>query len=255
MAISLSVFIICQNEAQDIAACLDTVSWADEIVVVDSGSTDGSQAICLSYGAKLIETNDWPGFGIQKNRALAECQHEWVLSLDADERITAELKDEIISVISQANPILGYEIPRQSFFCEKPIRYSGWKPDYVLRLFKKEAGSFTNVRVHERVILNPITKIGRLNHHMLHYTYRTLNEFHSKVVKYSEAGAQDLIHRGKKVCFMDAITHGVWAFIRTYFLKLGLLDGKEGVLIALGNAESSFYKYAKASFKNASKKV
>lgn len=241
----LSVILITKNEARDLPACLASVAWADEIIVVDSGSTDATLEIARTYGARLQITQDWPGFGPQKNRALALARYPWVLSLDADEQVSPALRAAIEAAI-QRGTHTAYSVPRRSFFCGVAVKYSGWWPDRVTRLFQAGSARFSDALVHER--LETTGPVGTIDVPLLHYTYQDLDEFHLKQVQYSQAGARMLLARGKRPGLGAAIGHGVWAFIRTYVFKQGWRDGRVGLLIAIGNAEASFYKYAKAAF-------
>ncbi len=237
----LSVIIITKNEATNIRACLESVKWADEIVVVDSGSTDNTVFICHEF-TQHVYTHEWPGFGMQKNRALSYASQEWVLSLDADERVTPELRSEIENTLREGNAS-GYEIPRLSSFCGRYMRYSGWYPDYVTRLFQRNKGEFTKDLVHERVIINGI--VERLKHNLLHESFRDLDQLLAKMNHYSTAGAEMLGNRGRDATLTQAITHGLWAFIRSYLLRAGFLDGREGFMLAVSTAEGTYYRYAK----------
>lgn len=238
----ISVIIITKNEAHNIKACLDSVSWADEIIVVDSGSNDGTQQICSGFSNCTLFETDWPGFGPQKNRALSHAKGDWVLSIDADERVTPELKDEILTAIN-SNSDHGYEIPRRSQYCGRFIDHAGWFPDHVLRLFKREQASFSNDQVHEKVILTGSTT--KLTQPLLHYSFENLEQVISKVDHYSSLGATQLYQRGKRASIGKAVYKGIWSFIRTYFLRLGILDGQEGLMLSISNAEGTYYKYAK----------
>ena len=166
--ILLSVILITKNESLHIKACLDSVHFADEIIVVDSGSTDGTVEFARNAGATVIETTDWPGFGPQKSRALAAANGKWVLSIDADERITPELEKEILHAINQPDAADAYDISRRSWYCGRFIKHSGWTPDYVTRLFKRNAARFSDHIVHERVIADGTVK--KLKSVMLHYS-------------------------------------------------------------------------------------
>lgn len=247
----LSVIIICKNEEQHIQACLESVAWADEIIVLDSGSTDSTLEICSQFTDK-VEVTDWPGFGAQKNRALSKATQPWVLSIDADERITESSKNEILQVIQNQDSLDGYHLPRSSNFCGRFMRHSGWYPDYVLRLFRREKAQFTNDVVHERVICN--SKTGHLTQPILHYTYDSLDQAVEKANLYSTLGAEKLLAEGKKSSLGKAMAKGVWAFIRTYLLRKGFLDGKHGFMLAIVNAEATYYKYAKLAVLNQSPK-
>lgn len=242
-AIRLSVIIITKNESANLQACLDTVGFADEIIVVDSGSTDGTVELARAAGATVIETADWPGFGPQKNRALAAARGEWVLSLDADERITPELADEIREVIAQRESADGYDISRRSWYCGRFIDHAGWSPDYVTRLFKRNAARFSDHLVHERLLVDGVVK--RLDAQMLHYSFRDFSQVLQKVDSYSTLSAQQGYAKGKRAGIGKAVLHGLWAFIRTYFLKRGFLDGAHGLALAISNAEGSYYRYLK----------
>jgi glycosyltransferase involved in cell wall biosynthesis len=240
---SLSIIIITKNEAANLQDCLESVSFADEIIVVDSQSTDGTQEIARSFGAKLEITSDWPGFGLQKNRALDLATQDWVLSIDADERVTPELKEEILAGISNPNAPNCFAIPRLSWYCGKFMKHSGWYPDYVDRLFKRGTAKFSDHLVHERLL--PQGSVGKLNNHFLHYSYRTFEQVLKKVDSYSSASAQQAFHQGKRCGFSHAFIHGFWAFFRTYVLRRGFLDGKHGLALAISNAATSYYKYLK----------
>jgi glycosyltransferase involved in cell wall biosynthesis len=239
----LSIAIITQDEERNIGACLKSVAWADELIVVDSGSTDRTPAICAEFGARIIRTSDWPGFGAQKNRALEACSGDWVLSLDADERVTGELRAEIERTLA-APRFDVYEAPRRSTYCGRFIRYAGWSPDYTRRLLKRGAARFSDARVHEN--LETDRPVGRLAAPLIHYSFRSLEQVLDKTNRYSTASAQMLIARGKAPGLGTAIAHGLAAFLRTYVLKLGFLDGKYGFMLAVSNAEGSYYRYVKA---------
>ena len=235
----LSAIIITKNEAENIRACLESVAWADEIIVVDSGSTDDTVNICRKLGA-LVHEHDWPGFGMQKNRALSYATHEWVFSIDADERVTPDLKAQLIKAMKD-NDKDGFYVPRLSQFCGRFIKHSGWYPDYVLRLFRKTRGHFSEDRVHERVILEGV--VGRLSSPLLHYSYLNEADVQRKTEQYAKAGAMQMYSNGKTATFADASLRASWAFVRTYCLRLGFLDGVAGFNIALMNARTTYLKY------------
>lgn len=237
----LSVIIITKNEALNIRECLESVKWADEIIVVDSGSTDSTVAICREFTSHLY-IHDWPGFGMQKNRALGYASKDWILSLDADERVTPELRGEIENAMHNAK-VSGFEIPRLSSFCGRYIRHSGWHPDYVTRLFLRNRGQFSNDLVHERVIVSGA--LGRLKHSLLHESFRDLEQLLGKMNHYSSAGAEMLGKKGRDATLIQAISHGLWAFIRSYIIRAGFLDGAEGFMLAVSTAEGTYYRYAK----------
>ena len=240
---SLSVILITKNEETNLKDCLESVSFADEIIVVDSQSSDKTQEIARSFGAKLEITSDWPGFGPQKNRALNLATQDWVLSIDADERVTPELKQEILTAIASPNAADCYAIPRSSWYCGRFMKHSGWYPDYVDRLFKRGSAKFSDHLVHERLL--PTGSSGKLNNHFLHYSYRDFSQVLKKVDVYSSAAAQQAFKQGKKGGLGEALIHGFWAFFRTYVLRRGFLDGKHGLALAISNAATSYYKYLK----------
>ncbi len=249
----LSVIIITKNEAEHIGPCLESVQWADEIIIVDSGSTDGTQNICNQYTDKIIQT-DWPGFGPQKNRALDAASGKWVLSLDADERITPELHAEIQSALENTGETAGFEIPRLSYYCGKAIRHGGWWPDYVLRLFRRDRGCFSNALVHEKLEVRGA--IQRFRNPLLHFSFDDFEEVLHKIDNHSSLAAQMLFEKGRSSSFSKALLRGFWSFLRTYILRAGFLDGRYGVMLALSNAEGTYYKYLKLLYlqQNASKK-
>lgn len=237
----LSVIIITKNEESHIGLCLESVSWADEIIVLDSGSEDETVPICRQYTNKVYET-DWPGFGAQKQRALDKAKEDWVLSIDADEIVTSELRAEIEQALQQ-NIFQGYEIPRLSSYCGKQMRHGGWWPDYVLRLFRRNAGHFSDAVVHEKIIVEG--NVGRLISPFLHDTAVNLEEIIRKVNSYSSLGAQMLHEKGARASIYKAVFKGIWTFIRTYWIKAAFLDGQQGLMLSISNAEATYYKYAK----------
>ena len=242
---SLSVIIITKNEAANILACLESVSFADEWIVVDCASTDNTVALARNFGARVEHTQDWPGFGPQKNRALDLATGDWVLSLDADERVTPELAAEIQTVL--AAPAHGaYEMARLSNFCGRFIRHSGWWPDYVLRLFRRGAARFTDAVVHERVI--PQGTVGRLHGHLQHFPYENLDALIAKINRYSSDAATMMYARGQRGSVLSALGHSLWTFLRIYFIRRGFLDGRHGLVLAAAAAAGSFFRYAKLMF-------
>ena len=239
----LSVTIITKNEEAAIVACLESIAWADEIIVVDSGSTDKTIEICKAHGANVHSSREWPGFGPQKNLALSLASHDWVLSIDADERVSSNLRDEIQQVLSLNLQNTAFRIPRSSSYCGQFMRHSGWSPDYVLRLFPKALGRFSDNIVHEHVIFNG--EVRTLKNPILHISYTNLEEVLDKTNRYSSDGAQMFAERGKKSSLSKAVLHGLWTFFRTYVLRLGFLDGRMGFILAVSNAETTYYRYLK----------
>lgn len=251
---TLSVIIITKNEAHNIGECLDSVAFADEYIVVDSGSTDDTCDIARAKGARVVQTHDWPGFGPQKNRALDFATKTWVLSIDADERVTPELRKAIQAVIQSdgagGDGVTedGYRIARLSNFCGRWIRHSGWWPDYVLRLIRRGSGRFTDSLVHESLKLDG--QPGTLDGHFLHYPYKDMEALLAKVNQYSSAGAQMMYEKGRTTGIPGIIGHSVWTFIRIYVMRRGFLDGKEGFILAAVGAAGSFFRYSKLFFLN-----
>lgn len=237
----LSVIVITKNEAEHISRCLASVNWADEIIVLDSGSDDNTVDLCRTYTDKVFVT-DWPGFGLQKQRALDKAQGDWILSIDADEVVTPELRAEIENAFQQEQ-YNGYEIPRLSSYCGRKMRHGGWWPDYVLRLFRRDCGQFTDSIVHESIIVQG--QIGRMRSPLLHDAFVNLNEVLHKVNCYSSLGAEMLYQRGVRSSLSKAILKGLWTFIRTYWLKAAILDGRQGLMLSISNAEGAYYKYLK----------
>ena len=240
---TLSVIVITRNEQANLDACLSSVSEiANEIVIVDSLSTDETLSIANAYNAVISSPTDWPGFGAQKNRALDLATQDWVLSIDADERLSKELRDEIRSVLSHPASDC-YDIPRRSFYCGRLINHSGWNPDYVTRLFKRGAARFSDHLVHERLITK--TPPRKLNSPMFHYSVINFSQVLNKIDRYSTDSAQQAFLSGKKSSVLNAVFHGLWSFIRTYIFKLGFLDGSHGLALSISNAQGSYYRYLK----------
>ena len=241
---TLSVIVIAKDEEASIARTLESVAFADEVVVVDSGSTDRTVAIARGLGAKVTINADWPGFGPQKNRALDLATGDWVLSLDADEWLTAESAEEIRRVVSANDAeVVAYRMPRRSSFCGRFLRHSGWWPDYVLRLFRRGRARFSDDMVHERVIADG--KIETLSLPIMHETFVDLEDLVDKMNRYSTHGARQLQREGKSSSLVEAIARALWAFFRTYVLRAGFLDGREGFMLAWATAEGTYYRYAK----------
>src|ERR1700681_1495244 len=220
----LSAIIIAKNEARNIAACLDALAFCDERIVVDGDSQDGTADIARAKGAH-VATAAWRGFGAQKNFALSLASGDWVLSIDADERVTAALARAVADVIADAGArqgMDGYEMPRRSSFLGREMRHSGWSPDYVLRLFRRGRARFTDDLVHERVICDG--QVGRLAESLLHYPVVELEDAVGRMDRYSTAGAEMLVASGSRLSFGSGIAHGPWSFLRAYVWRRGFLD-------------------------------
>jgi len=240
----VSVIVITRDEAHTIEACLQSVAWADEIVVLDSGSSDDTLAICRRYTDKVFET-DWPGFGVQKNRALSHAGCDWVLSLDADERVTPELAEEISKRLATTEAD-GYILPFRSSYLGRFIRYGDWRGEKHLRLFRREAGRFTDDKVHERLIVEGVVEL--LSCPVEHHSFADVDEVLDKVNRYSSAGAELKFARGKRSSMGKALSHAFWSFFKCYLLKAGFLDGRGVFLLAVSNAEGTFYRYVKLMY-------
>jgi glycosyltransferase involved in cell wall biosynthesis len=239
---TLSVIIITRDEEKNIKDCLESLTWADEIIVVDSGSSDDTIEICKSY-TDNVTLSDWSGFGRQKNKALDLATSEWVLSIDADERVNPALQREIKSRIADANAADAFYIPRRSSYCGRMMRHSGWYPDYVLRLFRRQQGRFSDDLVHEKVLTS--AKVEKLANPLMHYPMDTFEQAIDKMNLYSTLAARDQFDAGKNSSLFKAMSRGLWTFIRVYFLKRGFLDGPQGFMLAISNAGGTYYKYVK----------
>jgi len=242
---TLSVAMIVKNEAHHLAQCLDTITaWVDEIVILDSGSTDATQQIAEQYGAKFYQNTDWPGFGKQRQLAQQYVTSDYVLWLDADERVTPELRQSIQAAIAQDAPNTAYKIPRLSEIFGHKIRHSGWYPDYVIRLYRKDFAHYGDQLVHEKVELPANANIQKLQGDLLHYTYQNIHHYLVKSAGYAKAWADQREKAGKKATLWQGISHAVGCFVKMYVIRLGFLDGKAGLLLAILSAHSTFVKYA-----------
>ena len=242
-----SAIIITKNAGSMIRRCVESVAWADETIVVDSGSTDDTADICRAMGVNFSVTADFPGFGPQKNRALDLATGDWVVSVDADEWITPELRDEMLAAMAKPTAA-AYAVPRRSSFCGRYMKHSGWWPDHVIRLFRRDAARFSDDRAHERLLVEGVTR--KLKQPLMHEAISTMDQMLGKMNLYSTASARMLHERGRKASLATAVFHGSWAFFRTYILRLGFLDGREGFILAVANAEGSYYRYVKLMLEN-----
>jgi glycosyltransferase involved in cell wall biosynthesis len=235
----LSAVLIVKNEAANIERCLKSLSFAGEIVVLDTGSTDNTVEICNKYTDKIYSLDKWEGFGKAKQIAVNYANNDWILSVDADEEITTELAEKIQIILN--NPDYdAYAIKRNSFYLGKMIKHSGWNKDYPKRLFNKQKAGFNDAKVHESVIVNG--KLGTIEETILHYTYPTINSHIQKIILYSELSAQS---SKKNSNLFIAILRGKIKFFKMYFLQLGFLDGREGLILAIISSFSVFTKYLK----------
>lgn len=241
----LSVYIIAYNEEEKIKQALQSVEWADEIIVADSYSTDNTAQIAKENGAKVIQI-PFNGFGELRNKAMEACSHDWIFSLDSDERCTKNAKEEILKIINSKESVDAYYVPRRNYFMGKWIRHSGFYPDFRQpQLFRKGVLRFKDDAVHERYEVISNKKCGYFISFIHQVPFKNLEEVIHKANRYSTLGAQKLLKTNSKSGMFKALSHGLWAAFSLYILKLGFLDGWPGFIIAFGNFEGTFYKYAK----------
>lgn len=241
---TLSVALIVKNEELNLAECLETVKWADEIVVLDAGSTDNTIEIARQYTDNVYINADWQGYGIQRQRLQEFCSCDWILMLDADERLTPELTTEIQKVLAEDKQNNVYALPRLSWCFGDFIRHSGWYPDYVTRLYVKNKAHYTSQLVHEKLEYSASMHMVKLKGDLLHYTYRNLEHYLVKSASYASAWAEQKENKGKSSSLLQGFLHGVACFLKMYVFRLGFLDGRQGLLLAMLSAHSTFAKYA-----------
>ena len=241
---SIGVLMIVKNEKKHLASCLESVKdWVDEIVIVDSGSTDNTLSIAKSFTDKVYKHEDWQGFGKQRQIAQSYMTSTWVLPLDADERVTEELKASIIKVVEQNENNVVYKLNRLSKAFGKTIRFSGWSPDWVVRLYKRESTGYTDSLVHEKVKLPENCKQQKLDGRLSHYTFDNLSQYVQKNSLYMKSWA-DQREGKKKSSLLSAITHSFFCFFKMYIIKLGFMDGRHGLLLAIISASTTFIRYS-----------
>jgi len=238
----LSVVVITRNEEQNINRCLKSVNWADEIILVDSGSTDRTLEIAKEYGAKVYSLQ-WRGYGCAKQEGVRRASGKWVLSIDADEVVSPELAEEIKGIMHNSANCSGFYIPRKTNFLGRWIHHCGWYPDLVLRLFLKAKGNFDEAVVHEKVIL--AGEAGCLKNELLHYSYPSLEQYLEKFNRYTTLGAEDAFCRGKQSRWADIVIRPPVAFIKHYISRQGFRDGWEGFVISVMSSVAVLIKYAK----------
>ncbi|MBU0655719.1 MAG: glycosyltransferase family 2 protein [Gammaproteobacteria bacterium] len=242
---TLAAALIVKNEAENLRQCLETVAgWVDEIVIMDSGSSDDTLAIAQSFGAKIFTNTDWPGFGKQRQLTQNHVQSDWILWLDADERVTPALRDEIQGMLRDPPADTVFAMPRLSWAFGRFIRHSGWYPGYVMRFYPTHLTTYDNSLVHEKVIVPPQTKVQYLRSDLIHYPYRDIQHYLVKVSGYTASWAQQQKEKGKKVGIFQGISHAIACFIRMYIFKAGFLDGVQGLILAMVGAYTTFIKYA-----------
>jgi glycosyltransferase involved in cell wall biosynthesis len=239
----ITAYILSYNEAEKIEAAVSSVLWADEVLVVDSFSSDRTAEIATGLGARLVNVS-FNGFGDLRNRALDHCAHDWIFSLDSDERCTREVRDEILGLLAGTPAHDVYRVPRKSYMMGRWIKGSGWYPNFRQpQLFKKDAMRYTPEPVHEGYQNLSGKPIGTLRNAIWQFPFRDLDEVIRKMNRYSSLGADKLTH--KRVNMASAFGHALWSFMKHYIFKAGFVDGWAGFVIAFGNFEGTFYRYAK----------
>lgn len=240
----LSAVLIVRNESANLRPCLASIRWVDEIIIVDGGSDDDTVEIARGYTDKVYVERDWHGYGVQRQRAQARATGDWIFMIDADERVTPELRAAIERIVAQDDRNIAGAVPRLSFCFGRFIRHGGWYPDYVVRLYPCARGRYDNALVHEKVRLDPGMTVVRLHGDLLHYTYRDLEHYLVKSAAYAAAWASARGRESRRASLAQGILHGVACFVRMYLLRAGFLDGRAGLLLALLSAHSTFAKYA-----------
>ncbi len=239
--VKISAVIIAFNEEEKIADAINSVKWADEILLVDSESIDRTIEIAARLGAKII-TQKWLGFSKQKQFAVDNAAHEWIFSLDADEVVSDKLRDEILKLKTSETIADGYKIPRLSFYMNRPIRHGGWYPDWQIRFFNRRNGKWKDVLIHESVEINGT--IGKLSGDILHYSVEDSAHHHRMIgERYAPLAAEQMFEKGRKTSPLKIGTAGLTAFLQTYILKGGFLDGLAGFAIARFAAHHAFLKH------------
>jgi (heptosyl)LPS beta-1,4-glucosyltransferase len=236
----LSVIVIALNQEANIVPCLETVRWADDIVVVDSGSRDRTLELARRFTDRIF-TIDWPGFGAAKNYALDQARGDWVFSLDTDERVSEALRDEIVSTVQGKSPSAGYRLPRKNYFGGRWVRYLGWYPDYTLRLFQRDKGRFRERAVHEEVVVDG--PVGVLRTPLDHYSYTGVSDYLARQDRYARLAAEELLKEGRRPRAGELFWRPVSHFLKLYVLRLGFLEGRLGYTLALLGSLYNFLKY------------
>ena len=241
---SLSAVLIVKNEEATLAACLEKLRWADEIVVVDSGSSDNTLEVARQYTPHVYVEADWQGYGVQRQRAQAKASGDWVLMVDADEHITDELRQEIQHIVRNNDQTKVYAVPRLTWCFGGYIRHSGWYPDYNVRLYPRQVAQYGAERVHEKLHYPQTVEVHHLQGDLIHYTYRDLEHYLVKSAHYAKEWAVQRAAQGKSSSLLRGVLHGIGCFVKMYILRAGFLDGRQGLLLAALSAHSTFVKYA-----------
>lgn len=239
----VSAILITRDEEKNVAECIASIVFADEIVVVDSGSTDRTEEICRRDPRVRWYVEEWKGYGPQKNSALAKARGPWIFSIDADERASEALAREVGALDLASVPVSGYRVPRRSYFGRTWVRHGGWYPDYTIRLWRKDRGRFNDRQVHESVRLTG--PAGTLRGDLIHFTYRDTADFLERMERYATLGAEELRKQGVRGTLLDLLLRPPFTFFRMYVLKRGFLDGALGLRLALLYSRYTYAKYAK----------
>lgn len=238
----LSVTIITLNEEQNIRDCLESVRFADEVIVVDSGSRDRTLDIAGKFNVKIFQ-EAWQGFSGTKNSAQEKAQGPWILNIDADERVTPALREEIRRILREGSDYAGFKVPRKNYFCGQWIRHGGWHPNYQLRLYRKEAGRFAPREVHEQAeVRGPV---GTLVNPLEHYTYRSISDYLRRMDRYADLSARQYLQEGRRIGWPAILFRSWFTFFQMWILKWGCLDGVNGLVLAVLYSQYTFIKYAK----------
>lgn len=245
----LSVIIITKNEEANIKRCLESICWVDEIIIVDSGSTDNTLSIARQYTDKIIINEDWQGYGVQKQRALDHAHGEWVLNLDADESVSAELKNAIEKAMAMRSD--AWRIPIQMVFYGQALHYS-YSPARHIRLFKRQGAHYSKDLVHEKIVLPASAKIDQLTLPIMHLSFQDLSHALYKMNRYSSYTAHMRLEQKQSTSFLKVLAASTWMFFRCYFLQRGFGDGKAGFLMAVFNAQGTFYRGMKQLYPDSS---
>jgi glycosyltransferase involved in cell wall biosynthesis len=239
----LTVIIPCKNEEKNLRDCLESVKWADEIFVVDSGSTDKTLEIAREYTDRVVE-HEYVNSATQKNWAIPQATHEWVMVIDCDERATPELQREIRELLQGNPPLDGYRINRDNYFFGVRIRHCGWESDSPLRLWKRDLGRYEDKHVHADVMVST-GKVGRLSGQLVHHTYRSFDDYLRTFGQFTTWGALDLRDKGRQATFLNLLGRPLFRFFKMYVLKRGFLDGLPGLILCTLASFNVFMKYAK----------
>lgn len=241
----LSLVLIVKNEGDSLADCLSScVDIVDEIIILDSGSSDNTLEIAKQFTDKIYSNTDWPGFGKQRQLAQTYAKNDWILVLDADERLTPEIALEIKSLVEANNQNCVYYIPRMTWTFGSFAKHSTWFPDYVARVYPRKKAEYNDKLVHESLIVDDSLTKQKLKNYVLHYSFKNLTEYLTKLTRYSDLWAKQKVIEGKKTTILKAFGHSTWCFMRMYIFRLGFLDGSSGFLFAIATSHYVFSKYA-----------